>query len=483
MSRRFGLDASIAFARLSGDYNPLHIDPVHARRTQFGGSVVHGIHVVLDALDGLCGDALAGGIRPAAISCTFNSPVHTDSAVRVDATPDPGHRRLRLVGEADGRLAFSATIDLEDSRNDIAPPLDDLEFEPASPAVHTPLPPANHAGSVTLRLSRPRLRELFPNLAKSGAPAWVADLLATTRIVGMECPGMHSIYAAFKLQAIAGSANPPAGSMRYAVEKSDSRFRMVRIAVQGGALHGTVEAFVRAPPVHQMSLSEVAAKVVPAAYEGQRALVIGGSRGLGEVTAKILVAGGADVTITYASGREDADRICREVAQSGRRCGMMRLDACVPLDSEAIEKLTAKPFTHVYYFASPHVARNTSGQWDHALFARYSAVYVDAFASISRTMLSRAPRGERPMRFLFPSSVFLDAFERGFDEYCAAKAAGESVCDSLARHHGIVCARPRLPRMRTDQTSGLPDSDTREPFEVMNALLPDFHAGRVDRGA
>ncbi len=38
---------SLAFAELSGDHNPLHVDPIAAPRTQFVGTVVHGIHAVL----------------------------------------------------------------------------------------------------------------------------------------------------------------------------------------------------------------------------------------------------------------------------------------------------------------------------------------------------------------------------------------------------------------------------------------------------
>src|ERR1041385_3407794 len=40
-----------AFALFSGDNNPLHMDPVAARRYLFGRPVVHGIHLVLWALD------------------------------------------------------------------------------------------------------------------------------------------------------------------------------------------------------------------------------------------------------------------------------------------------------------------------------------------------------------------------------------------------------------------------------------------------
>ena len=53
IQRSFSPDDQIAFAKLSGDYNPVHLDPVRARRTRFGYPVVHGIHVLLWALDTL----------------------------------------------------------------------------------------------------------------------------------------------------------------------------------------------------------------------------------------------------------------------------------------------------------------------------------------------------------------------------------------------------------------------------------------------
>jgi NADP-dependent 3-hydroxy acid dehydrogenase YdfG len=379
---------------------------------------------------------------------------------------------LRMVGESEGRLAFSAAIDFDDGQPPLPFALEDEEFNVALPRVQA-LPPVSQEGAVHNQLSRVVLHGLFPRLAGSGDPGWIADLLATTRIVGMECPGMHSIYSGFKLRGSTNTDNPSVHAMRYIVEKTDSRFRMVRLAVKGSFLEGTVEAFVRAPPVDQMPLSEVSARIDPTSHAGQIALVIGGSRGLGELTAKILIAGGADVTLSYARGREDAERICREAREAGRDCSMMRLDVIAPLDRESMEKLAARPFSHVYFFASPHIARNVSGNWNHELFERFSSVYVRGLASVAQAMLSHPTRADQSLRFLVPSTVFLDSPEEGFAEYCAAKAAAESLCDYLGRHHHAAFARPRLPRMRTDQTSGL--ADAQDPFAVLREILARFH--------
>ncbi|MGH8645572.1 MAG: MaoC/PaaZ C-terminal domain-containing protein, partial [Gammaproteobacteria bacterium] len=49
--RKYTMPDQQRFCELSGDLNPLHLDPVSARREFFGDVVVHGIHGVLRALD------------------------------------------------------------------------------------------------------------------------------------------------------------------------------------------------------------------------------------------------------------------------------------------------------------------------------------------------------------------------------------------------------------------------------------------------
>jgi acyl dehydratase len=43
-SRIFDADDQQAFAALSGDVNPMHMDALQARRAQAGARVVHGMH-------------------------------------------------------------------------------------------------------------------------------------------------------------------------------------------------------------------------------------------------------------------------------------------------------------------------------------------------------------------------------------------------------------------------------------------------------
>jgi acyl dehydratase len=42
-SKTFATDDILAFARLTGDFNPLHVDPEYAKSTRFERCVVHGM--------------------------------------------------------------------------------------------------------------------------------------------------------------------------------------------------------------------------------------------------------------------------------------------------------------------------------------------------------------------------------------------------------------------------------------------------------
>ena len=59
---------------------------------------------------------------------------------------------------------------------------------------------------------------------------------------------------------------------------------------------------------------------------GRRALVTGGSRGIGAATVRLLAQCGADVALTYRSRQADAEAVAAEVAAMGRRSSVHRVE-------------------------------------------------------------------------------------------------------------------------------------------------------------
>ena len=83
------------------------------------------------------------------------------------------------------------------------------------------------------------------------------------------------------------------------------------------------------------------------------------------------------------------------------------------------------------------------------------------------------------MKLLYPSTVFLDQSESGFAEYRAAKAAGESLCEDLARQYKMDVFKPRLPRLQTDQNGSFMGVEGADPIPVMLSLLDAMQVGLV----
>lgn len=470
---------SLDFAGLSGDFNPLHVDPIAARRLQFGGTVCHGVHLVLQALDIAVAQGRLDPARIEGLHAVFQSPATTGQ--RVDLSLVEQADRLRLNGSREGRTLFSLTLSLgaavaiepasPGSRfaPDAAPV--DLSFETATASERERAP---LSGSLPTALHAPLFEALFPALA-AAAPAslMAAELLATTRLVGMQCPGLQSVYCELKLTR-AAIDQPP--GLHWVVQKADARFDKIRVGLTGRHWSGALDAIFRDAPVLQPRLDAVQRLVEPGRFVGQRALVVGGSRGLGELVAKMLLAGGAEVTLTYANGRTEAEAIVADARRAGCTCTAVQLDVSQALDIAPLTLWPQPGFTHLYYFATPAITKGHPQHWNESLFERFAQFYVRGFMQLGQALLAGRPATAPALQVLVPSSVFVDQPVRGFAEYGAAKAAGEAAALHLALGGRARVHAPRLPRLRTDQNSARGDADVQDPLPVMDRMLRDMDA-------
>jgi len=455
----FDLEDQRRFASLSGDYNPLHLDPVYSRRLLFGCPVVHGVHMVLYALERF----LEGRSSPLALKhlkAEFNHPLPLGKPFRMEiiAADDAGFE-IKSAGNECHLLGQFIT------RENI--PCDSASLPDKMPAASCRelsfAQAAQARGAAPLYLSPAELLTMFPRMAGMIPPVQVAEILATTRLTGMDCPGLNTIFHSLDLN-FAETGGPLA--MFYRVDRSDQRFSIIQLEVDSFGLHGRLSAFFRPSPVDQPSFAQVAEKVSSGEFRQIRALIVGGSRGLGELTAKIIAAGGGEVCFTYNMGKQDAQRVQGEIRKCNGKARSFSLDVTSPAAPDWPGLLQEWRPTHMFYYATPHIGSSSSDEpFSRERYAEFCEYYVLGFCRIVESIAPLLPSG---LKIFYPSTAYIDNPKSGQDEYVAAKSAGQWLCRYFTRRWPkLIFHIPRLPLLKTDQTAGIQPRRTAESLEVL----------------
>jgi acyl dehydratase len=470
----FDAKDQVEFARLTGDRNPIHLDSLFARRTQAGAPIIHGMNLLLWLLDVVAARHVD---MPAlsSLNVRFKRLVYVGEKVTASIVSlgDTSIRANILSGDM-VVLELDAMFGAVRSAPKVSNDVEMSAVCPNAPVESTIEKLQTQSGYLALAAPAVEIAKVYPHAAKWLGARRIAALGCTSRLVGMVLPGLYSLYSSASF--VVCDDNDPDERIAFKLASFEPRFRRVRTSICGAGVAGTVEAFLRQPHAMQLAIEAVASKVSRSEFANTHALVVGGSRGLGELTAKLLAAGGASVTITYSAGKSDAESIVNQIRIWGGTCEAVALDVRDDVRSR-LDGIGEAP-SHLYYFASPTIFRQRNGVFDQERFDGFNAHYISGFYRVFDTCFKRRPNG---ITAFYPSSVAVGQRQSNMTEYAMSKAAGERLCaDINAQLPKARILVSRLPRLSTDQTATLLPVPTEDSLPLMVQIVRNVQSGRPD---
>ncbi len=215
---------------------------------------------------------------------------------------------------------------------------------------------------------------------------------------------------------------------------------------------------------------------------GQRALVTGASKGIGEAISKTLAQMGATVCVHYNTDREGADRIVDEIVAAKGKAYRLRADLAdwdAGLDLVAKAEAEAGPLDHVIInhgiWMEAAIDTMSEAQYDETMNANVRG----AFSVASAAARSMKPR--KSGHIVFIASTAGQRGEALHSHYAASKGALISLTKSLSSELApggirVNCVAPGWVKTTMSEVA------LRDPIlsAKVNATIPLGRVGSVD---
>jgi hypothetical protein len=463
-SNSYSIKDQVRFSKLSGDFNPIHLDDNYARRSLWGGIAVYGVYQLLSAVEFITLKK-DKKIKLVDLQAEFIKPLALDTLTQVLIRESDKNINIS-INSLDGipYTKISFTFEVIPKSEEFRKTIKEGQYDDSLPIEHDISELDNLKESFKPQLNYQLLKELFPNLYERVPYSQITTILCSSKIVGMKCPGKNSIFNRINL-SFKSSYQITSQKINYEVKKVHSFFKLVEINFFGDDFSGLIRSFIRPVAQLQSSIETLSSLVSKNQFFGEKALVIGGSRGIGETTSKLLALGGADVTLTYNNGKKEAKTVVKKLRSFGCNVKCIKFDV---LDSDIEFK---ENYSSLYYFASPKIFLGNKDFFSEDIFVNFSKYYLTSFVRIVQVLHKNGLNS-----VFYPSSTAIDELNNGMWEYSSAKVAGEHICDLLEKRYlNLSIYKPQFPRTATDQTLTVMPSKSFMPEEFLVKFLNNFN--------
>jgi hypothetical protein len=441
------------FANFSGDCNPIHLSDEYARKTPPGRVIVHGINSLLWALDvfltsgnDIFDQLFVKFLQPIYLNEMIDCYYYPDTQLIEISNKEVVFLRLKLSG-----FRYAAINHMNYTKSVAELELSDIDFR--------------HIESLKniefIQSADPSyVKDLYPGLFARYGYSLVSQISCLSSVVGMQAPGLHSIFVSAAL-----TLNKKNNNQSIEIIKTDRRFSLIDLKVNTVDMEAKLRAIARPVPNKSLSITALNKKITKRFGAGKKVLVIGGSRGLGSYTVKILALMGAAVTFSYAKGVRDAELLKKDLEDASINVNFVHFDITEP----NFCKLFDSEPDYVFYFATPKIFIKRSKFFEQELYRNFKLFYVDAFKTILDKCVRCSVKG-----VFYPSSVAVADETKELPEYIQAKLEGENLCKKYDNQNNLTVLVSRLPRTLTDQTASHLTIKSEAPFDVLMPIFEKF---------
>lgn len=428
------------FSRISGDYNPIHLDARWAERVFPGRIVVYGILLALRALEEINFRAPFFGL-----DVKFIKPIFLSEEVSLSCEEGHGKTEVKVLIDGDVAIKIQILHDQSARRQDIK--LDDtllpaavsecneLTFEQIKDA----------SGCVKLNESENFIESLFPNCCRQIGINTVKGMLALSQIVGMRCPGRRGMFSGFKLWICNKEMGNP--HLSYKCVYANKSLGYSRLQVLGYGIGGIIEAYFTLPKDKLVKVSPQS----PLQYADSNALIVGGS-GLGHTCALLVASGGGKVCVTSRSRPPKGSPVFN-LLNDYKNVSNQVLDVTSPASVSSFTNNIDKVVKSIYYFPTPRIFRRRLRTLSEKDTFDFLDFYVFSFVRLIESLYV-SNKCSKDVSIFYPSSIAIEEANPDQFEYYISKLAGEEACSLLKKKYPLInTIVVRLPRLETDQTN------------------------------
>jgi len=405
------------FSKISGDYNPVHLDIEYCRRSPFGTLVVHGIHAVLLGIAYYQVElkAILNDNKRIKLKANFLNPIIIDQEFIFEFSRNGPSAEI-FCKDPSTSVVFSK-INFNSLSGKV--PIDNykgLGFEVIEEEV-------NHIDSDIINDQKWANARII--LGYEG----VNLLTNITRLIGMKYPGNDSIFRDFEIDIDIENKY-----LSLPIERTffEPRFRFQKYTLIN---LGEFQSYNRPKSIDYEDIS-IKCNIANRIKEAKRIVIFGVSSGLGFGLALSALRQGIEV---IGISRSNKSKGIQKLLKDNRFHH-------IEYDVENLSKVSSSfgiRNTPVFYFCTPSFRFGKKSIFNESLMELYMKYYI----SLPQIIVNQGC----PSLFVQPSSIAIIQKPQDMKEYTEAKIKQEEWMINYTGNTKMICTR--LPAVHTDQNN------------------------------